>query len=166
MAVDPLAVAVLLFVTAQRLAEVAYAGRNTQRLLAAGAVEHGAGHYPAMVVIHTAWLVGLWWLAIGIRPDLFLLAVFALLQLARVWVLATLGPRWTTRIIVVPGETLVARGPYRFVRHPNYVVAFAEIVVLPLAFGLVLFAALFAALKLAILYVRIRAEDAALAASR
>src|SRR5205085_9502687 len=110
--------------------------RNTRRLLAHGAREYGRGHYPLIIAVHVLWLGVLWWLA-PLRPiGGFWLAIFILLQLARIWVLATLGPRWTTRIIVVPGETLVRRGPYRFMDHPNYAVVVAEIAVLPLVFGL------------------------------
>ena len=91
-----------------------------------------------------------------------LLGLFALVEVARVWVLRTLGPRWTTRIIVVPGEQLVARGPYRFVSHPNYLVVVAEIALLPLVFGLWQVALLFSLLNAAVLAVRIRAENPAL----
>jgi methyltransferase len=160
------AVALLLLVTAQRLSELLIAKRNTAALLARGGFEHGAGHYPAMVLLHGAWLAGLWLLAAGIEPNLPLAGLYLLLQAFRVWTLASLGPRWTTRIIIVPGETLVARGPYRFMRHPNYAVVIAEILVLPLVFGLAAYAMLFSALNLALLAVRIRAEEAALATVR
>src|SRR5262249_26279866 len=128
------------FVSCTRLAELALARRNTRRLLSKGAVEVGRSHYPPMVLLHAAWLLGLWLAAPARAPSLPLLAVFALLQAGRVWVLATLQERWTTRIIVIPGAPLVRTGPYRFVRHPNYVVVAGEILVLPLAFGLVAFA--------------------------
>jgi methyltransferase len=159
---DGLSVAVLAAVTLQRLAELVYSHRNETRLRALGAIEHGAGHYPAMVAIHASWLVALWWFAAVLRPNPWLLLVFLILQGLRVWVLATLGPRWTTRILVLPSAPLVARGPYRFLPHPNYAVVTAEILVLPLAYGLVLLALLFSCLNAAILWVRIRAEDAAL----
>ena len=156
---------VLGFVTLQRLGEMVLASLNTARLLRAGAIEVAPGHYPLMVAMHTAWLAGLWYFALTLRltsPDLILLAIFFVLQGLRVWVLATLGRRWTTRIITVPGEQLVARGPYRFLSHPNYCVVIGEILVLPLAFGLVWFAVVFSLLNLAILWVRIRAENKAL----
>ena len=88
--------------------------------------------------------------------------MFVILQLLRVWVIATLGPRWTTRIIVLPGAPLVAVGPYRFVSHPNYWVVAAEILVLPLVFGLVWYGIAFSVLNTAVLWIRIRAEDTAL----
>lgn len=156
-----LAILVLGLVTAQRLGELVLARRNTRRLLARGAVETGAGHYPAIVVLHAAWLIGLWVLAWNRPTNLILLAIFIVLQIARVWVIATLGGRWTTRIITLPNEPLVRRGPYRFVAHPNYMVVAAEIAVLPLAFGLWQFAILFSALNAAAMWVRIRTEQGA-----
>ncbi len=158
-----LAVAILVFVTLQRLGELMLARRNTARLLARGAIEVAPGHYPLIVLMHGAWLAGLWYLAPALPVSPGWLAVFAALQLLRLWVLASLGPRWTTRIIVVPGEPLVRLGPYRFLRHPNYCVVAAEIAVLPLAFGLVWYAALFSVLNAAMLSVRIAAENRALA---
>jgi len=157
--------AIMAFVTLQRLSELVIARRNTARLMAAGAREYGASHYPVMVAMHTAWLVALWF-SVGDRTVSWpLLLVFAVLQGMRIWVLATLGPRWTTRIIVLPGASLVARGPFRFLRHPNYAVVTAEIAVLPLTFGLVGIAALFTVLNAAMLYVRIGAENRALGLS-
>jgi methyltransferase len=156
------AVAVLAFVSLQRLAELGLARRHTRLLMAKGAVEVGRRHYLPMVVLHAGWLLGLWLLAPARPLNPALLLVFALLQAARLWVLASLGDRWTTRIIIVPGAPLVASGPYRFLRHPNYCIVAAEILVLPLAFGLVAFAMVFSVLNAAILWLRIRAEDAAL----
>ena len=156
------AVVILGFVTLQRLAELPLARRNTRQLIADGAREHGAGHYPLLVALHVAWLAALWWWAPGRPVNLPVLALFALLQLGRLWVLATLGRRWTTRIIVLPGAPLVRRGPYRFVDHPNYIVVALEIAILPLVFGLVELALVFSLLNGAILFVRIRSENRAL----
>lgn len=155
-------VAILAFVTAQRLVELPIARRNSARLLAAGGHEVAPRHYPLIVALHAAWLVALWLLAPGRPIDLALLGAFALVEVARLWVLRSLGSRWTTRIIVVPGERLVARGPYRLVSHPNYLVVAAEIALLPMVFGLWQVALLFSLLNAAILTVRIRAENAAL----
>ena len=156
------AIVLLGLVTAQRLGELVLARRNTARLLAQGGVEHGAAHYPAIVALHAAWLGGLWLLAWD-RPIHFgWLATYLVLQGLRAWVLLSLGPRWTTRIITMPGETLVRRGPYRFVSHPNYLVVAGEIAVLPLVFGLPLYALTFSVLNAIILAVRIRAESRAL----
>jgi methyltransferase len=153
---------ILACVTAERLAELAFAARNTRRLRAAGGREAGAGHYWLIVCLHAAWLGGLWVLAWGRPINLGFLALFIVLQALRLWVLATLGARWTTRIIVVPGERLVARGPYRWMPHPNYAVVVGEIAVLPLVFGLPLFALAFTLANAALIAVRVRAEEAAL----
>ena len=161
-----LTVAVLALVTIERVCELFLARRNTKRLLAAGATEYGAQHYPLIVALHAAWLAALWIAAPGRPVSLAWLLVFAVFQGLRVWVLATLGPRWTTRIIVLPGEPLVARGPYRFMRHPNYAVVIGEIAALPLAFGLPFQAIAFSISNAAVLFVRIRAENAALSGSR
>lgn len=156
------AVLILAFVTVQRLGELVLARRNTARLRARGAHEVGAAHYPLIVLLHAAWLAGLWYLASDRPPEMGWLAVFGLLQVARVWVIATLGERWTTRILVLPGAPLVATGPFRWVPHPNYCVVAGEILVLPLVFGLWRFGLVFSVLNAAVLWVRIRAEDAAL----
>jgi methyltransferase len=156
------AVLILALVTAQRLAELWLSNRNTRRLLDQGAVEIGRGHYPLIVGVHVAWLAALWWLAPGRPINWPLLFVFVLLQLARLWVLATLGPRWTTRIIVLPGARLVRSGPYRYVDHPNYLIVALEIAVLPLVFGLAGVALVFSLLNAAVLSIRIRAENEAL----
>ena len=160
-----LAALILAFVTLQRLGELVLARRNTARLRAQGAYEVGAGHYPLIVLLHAAWLAGLWYLAVWRGPATVewpWLGVFAVLQLLRLWVIATLGPRWTTRIIVLPGAPLVTTGPYRFVSHPNYLVVAGEILVLPLCFGLVWYGIVFAGLNALVLWIRIRAEAAAL----
>ena len=159
---DWAAVAILGFVTLQRLAELPLASANTRRLLESGGYEVGRDHYPWIVALHAGWLAALWWLAPGRPIDLALLGLFGLVELGRLWVLWTLGRRWTTRIIVVPGETLVARGPYRFLRHPNYAVVAAEIALLPAVFGLWAVALVFTLLNAAMLAVRIRAENRAL----
>ena len=156
------AVAILGYVTLERLVELLFADRNTKRLRRLGASEYGAGHYPLIVAVHALWLATLWVLATGRQPDLFWLAMYVLLQAARIWVLSTLGPRWTTRIIVLPGEDLVKEGPYRLLNHPNYWVVIGEIAVLPLVFGLPWVALVFTILNAAILTVRIREENRAL----
>jgi methyltransferase len=155
-------IAILGFVTAQRLIELPIARANTARLLAAGGREVAPGHYPLIVALHATWLASLWWFALDRPISIPLLILFGLVELARIWVLRTLGPRWTTRIIVVPGEKLVARGPYRFISHPNYAVVVAELALLPMIFGLWQIAILFSVLNLIILSIRIRAENAAL----
>jgi len=158
-----LSIIVLALVTAQRLGELVLASRNTRRLKSRGAIEIGARHYPLLVILHGAWLIGLWWLAWDSDISLAWLAVFVVLQGLRVWVIATLGGRWTTRIIILPGAPLISRGPYRFLSHPNYTVVAAEIAVLPLAFGLPIYAVVFSILDAIVLFIRIREEARALA---
>ncbi len=159
--------AVVGFIVAQRLAELGYSARNERRLKARGAHEAGAGHYPVMVLLHIAWLLAL---VLTVPPEtpanLPMLGAFAVLQAVRVWVIATLGERWTTRIIVVPGAPLVTRGPYRYLRHPNYAVVCGEIAVVPLMFGAWLTALVFTLANLALLRHRIRVEEAALGLAR
>ena len=154
---------VLALVTLQRLGELLLAERNTRRLLAKGAHEVARGHYPYMVAVHAGWLAALWLLGPGPPIHVIPLIVYAALQVVRVWVIATLGERWTTRIIVLPGAPPVRSGPYRWLRHPNYAVVIAEIAVLPLAFGAVAIAFAFSAANLVLVARRIRIEDAALA---
>ena len=155
---------VIAFIVAQRLVELAIARRNTARLLARGAREHGRGHYPVMVAMHAAWVVAVALLGWdeAVRPGW--LAAWIVLQGFRAWILLSLGGRWTTRIIVLD-EPLVARGPYRFVRHPNYWLVVAEIAVTPMIFGLWQVALLFSALNAAMLWWRIREEERALGLS-
>lgn len=155
----------LALLTVERLSEVIIAARNTKALIARGGYEAGARHYPWMVTMHTAWLACLWWLAPGQSVNWALAGVAALLQLGRYWVIATLGGRWTTRIIVLPGVPPVMGGPYRFARHPNYVIVVAEIAIVPLTFGLWRVALLFSLLNAIMLTVRIRAENRAIAAA-
>ncbi|OWO93880.1 hypothetical protein B5E41_16765 [Rhizobium esperanzae] len=155
-------IALLTFVTLQRLSELVLARRNTAALRARGAREVAPEHYPMMVALHAAWIIGLWLLAPGRPVEPFWLAIFMGLQALRLWVLATLKDRWTTRIVILPGVPLVSSGPYRFLRHPNYVVVVGEIAILPLTFGLPVYAIVFSLFNAAILHVRVKAENAAL----
>ena len=158
------AVLIVLLVALERAAELVYARRNTKRLLAEGGIEWGAGHYPFLVALHAGWLLAILVLADPDRPiDMTLLIVFLALQGARLWVIMTLGRYWTTRIITLPRVPLVRRGPYRYLRHPNYAIVVAEIAVLPLVFGAWRVALVFSLLNLALLRHRIRVENRALA---
>ena len=157
-----LSLVILALVTLQRLGELWLSNRNTRRLLAGGAHEVGASHYPLIVAVHVLWLAALWWLAPSRPIDGFWLAVFVVLQLARIWVLSTLGRRWTTRIIILPGARLVRAGPYRWVDHPNYMIVIGEIAALPLTFGLWPVALIFSLLNAAVIAIRIREENRAL----
>jgi methyltransferase len=158
--------AILALVTLQRLGELWLSNRNTKRLMAQGAREHARRHYPLIVALHVTWLAALGWLAPSRPIDAVWLALFVLIEIGRLWVLASLGPRWTTRIIVVPRAPLVRRGPYRWLNHPNYLVVAAEIAVLPLAFGLWQLALIFSVLNAAVLAIRIREENRALASAQ
>ena len=153
---------ILVLVTLQRLSELVIARRNTTGLLAQGAIEHGAQHYPVMVLLHGSWILGLWyfgWQAAVIWP---LVLVYGVLQIFRLWILLTLGRRWTTRILTVPGEQLVLGGPYKFMQHPNYAVVALEMPLLPMALGLGWFAIFYGILNLAMLAWRISIEEKAL----
>jgi methyltransferase len=157
---------ILALVTLQRAGELVISRNNTRQLLARGAVEVASGHYPAVVAVHAAWLLSLWVFGHDQPVNPVALAVYLALQGFRIWVLRTLGSRWTTRIIILPEQPLVSAGPYRWLSHPNYAVVTGEIAVLPLVFDLPLLAALFTVLNAAVLAIRIRAENRALAASR
>jgi len=152
-------------VALQRLLELRYAARNTRALLARGAIETGATHYPFFILLHGSWLLctAVVALATHAQTNWWLIGLFGVLQAARIWVIATLGPYWTTRLISLPGAPLVRSGPFRFVRHPNYLIVTIEIATLPLAFGEYLVAIVFTVLNLALLAVRIREEERALA---
>ena len=155
---------IVLLVAMQRGAELFYARRNTARLLALGATEHGAGHYPLFFLIQGAWLAAMLILTPAEAPiQWLLLAGFAGLQAVRLWVIATLGRYWTTRIVTLPDAPLVTGGPYRWFRHPNYAVVAAEIVLLPLVFGQWWTAGAAGLATALLLRHRIAVEDAALA---
>ena len=158
---------ILALVVLQRLGELALARANTKALLARGAVEIGARHYPLIMFLHAAWLVSILWFLPNPAPIYWpLLAAFVMLQGLRIWVLMTLGPYWTTRIISLPGAPLVTSGPYRYVRHPNYLVVAGEIAVLPLVFGEIMVAVVFSLANAALLFWRIRQEETGLIARR
>lgn len=158
---------IILAVALQRLAELVYARRNTRHLLAAGGVESGAGHYPLFILLHGGWLLALFLLIpADAAISWWLLGLFIALQAARLWVIASLGRSWTTRIIVRPNAPLVRHGPYRWMRHPNYAIVAVEIIILPLAFGEWAIALIAGLANAALLRHRIGREEAALAAAR
>lgn len=159
------AVLFLAFIILQRLSELVIAKRNTARLLARGAYEVGAGHYPVMVAMHSGWIVCLLIFGHDQTVALGWLMIFAVLQGVRVWILTSLGSRWTTRVIILE-EPLVTRGPFKYVAHPNYMLVVAEIIVAPMVLGLTWVALLFTVLNAAMLWVRISVEHKALAPLR
>jgi methyltransferase len=153
------------FIVIQRLSELVIAKRNTTNLLAKGAYEVGASHYPVMVAMHSTWIACLVIFGYDEIVAFGWLAVFAVLQIFRVWILGSLGSRWTTRIIILE-EPLVVRGPFKYLSHPNYMLVVAEIIVAPLVLGLVWVAVVFTVLNAAMLWVRIGVEHKALAPLR
>lgn len=161
------AYAIIALASFQRLAELPYAARNTKRLLAQGGVEVGRAHYPLFIVLHAGWLIAIA-LALPPQPPIYwpFLGAYVVLELLRVWVLVTLGPYWTTRIITLPDAPLVETGPYRYLRHPNYWIVVGEVALLPLVFGETAIAIIFSLLNAALLFWRIRIENAALATRR
>lgn len=161
------AYAIIALVALQRIAELVRASRNTEALLRRGAIEIGKDHYPLLVLFHATWLVATAvWLPQPPAIHFIPLACFIVLQIARVWVIATLGPYWTTRIITLDSAPLVKRGPYRFIRHPNYLVVALEVFTFPLVFGEIGVALICACINLALLFWRIRIEEAALRVRR
>ncbi len=154
---------VLVLVAAQRLIELAIAARNTQRLLERGWREVGQAHYPLFILLHASWLIAIAVTTpIDTRPVWLLIGIFAILQMLRVWVVATLGPYWTTRVITHDQAPLVSSGPFRYVRHPNYWVVVGEIAILPLAFGDWEIAVIWSILNASLLRYRIGIERNAL----
>ena len=147
-------------VAAQRLLELALSRRNERLLRSRGAVERGRGHYPFMVALHAFWLgstllEGTTRKVAMSRPAL---AAFLAVQPLRYWAILSLGEHWNTRILVVPGEKLVGKGPYKYLSHPNYVVVAAEVLTFPLIFGARVTAFVFSVLNAILLYVRIKEE--------
>ena len=157
---------ILAVLITQRVMELVIAGRNTKRLLENGGHEVGAAHYPFILALHTAWLAALvaWVLAFPPHMNMAFVLIYATLLGLRAWVITSLGPFWTTRIITIPNLPLVRRGPYKFVRHPNYIVVALEIAVVPLMLGAWELAMIFSVLNAGMLWVRISAENKALAA--
>ena len=149
------------FLIVQRLIELCFAQLNTRRLRGMGGIEFGAAHYPLIVILHATWIVGLLILGHDRVIDPFWLSIFIVLQIGRLWVIASLGRRWTTRVIVLPGAATIARGPYRWLQHPNYLIVALEVAVVPLALGLPVFAYIFSAANAALLAYRIRIENEA-----
>jgi methyltransferase len=155
-------------VALQRLFELVLARANERKARALGAVERGQGHYPFVVALHILWLVSTLVEGLLRGPDfpaywLVPLALFLLVQPLRYWAILSLGENWNTRILVVPGANLVRRGPYRYLSHPNYVVVVVEILAFPLTFGAWITALVFTVLNAAVLSLRIREENRALA---
>lgn len=154
----------VILVGCQRLAELWLSRRNGKALLEAGGREIGRGHYPVMIAIHAAWLAAIFYLVPADAPIYWsLVAAYLLVQVGRVWVIRSLGRLWTTRVIEMPSTPLVRTGPYRWIKHPNYVVVALEVALLPLIFGAWEIALIFTVLNFAIIAWRLRLENASIA---
>jgi methyltransferase len=154
---------VFAYVVIQRLAELVYANANTRRLLSEGGREHGERHYPLFIILHGGWLISIALFAVPEnQPNLILINAFVASQTFRFWTLASIGRWWTTRIISAPHFPRVKKGPYRFIKHPNYALVIVEIALLPLLLGAPAMAITFSALNAALLWWRIRVENAVL----
>jgi methyltransferase len=156
-----------LLILLQRGLEELYSARNTKRLIAEGAQEVGRDYYPVVAITHLAWIAAIFMLIPATAPIIWpLLVLYLLLQVVRYWVIATLGRYWTHRIITLEDAPVVRRGPYRWLRHPNYMVTIAETFLLPLVFGYVAVAVIFGCIWSAVLYYKILLEDGALSERR
>jgi methyltransferase len=152
-----------LLVAVQRLCELWLSWRNARRLVAEGGREIGAAHFPVLVAVHAGWLAAIAFLVPAGAPVFWpVIAAYLVVQLGRYWVIATLGRHWTFRVIDLPAAPLVATGPYRWCRHPNYVVVVLEVALLPLAFGAWWIALVFSAANIAVLAWRLRLENASI----
>ncbi len=158
---------VVSFVILQRLIELVIAKRNETMMLAKGAFEVGAEHYPYMIALHVSFFVSLIFEVLFFQTTLsalfpFLFILFMIVQCIRVWSLMSLGQFWNTKIIILPGANVVKRGPYKLFRHPNYFVVCSEILILPLMFNAYFTALTFTILNIAMLSIRIPIEEKAL----
>ncbi|HVT28638.1 MAG TPA: isoprenylcysteine carboxylmethyltransferase family protein [Lacipirellulaceae bacterium] len=156
-----------LLILLQRGAEEVYSARNTRVLIAEGAREVGGSYYPVVVTTHLAWIASLFFLIPATAtPSYLLAAIYIGLQAVRYWVIATLGRFWTHRIFTLDDAPIVRRGPYQWVRHPNYAVTIAETFLLPVVFGALALGVIMGAVWTAVLAYKIRLEDEALARRR
>ena len=156
--------AVMSFVIAQRIAELVIANKNMRYAKSLRGYEVGKEHYPFMVILHVLFLGCLIIETmqkgdLQVKPIPVFLALFFMAQVIRIWVIASLGKMWNTRIIINPNSKPVTKGPYRYIRHPNYFVVILEIVSLPLSFGAIWTAIIFSGLNLVLLKIRIKAEE-------
>jgi methyltransferase len=160
---------VILIVIIQRLVELKIAARNEVWLKQQGAIEYGHRHYKFIVLLHTCFFLSIiaeYYLRgrhteIGFLSYLFFV-IFIFLQAGRIWVLASLGKYWNTKILRIPGAELVSKGPYKYFKHPNYIVVVLELAVIPMMFNLYYTAIVFTMLNAVMLTVRIKEENRAL----
>jgi methyltransferase len=158
---------VALIILAQRGAEEFYSARNTRALIAAGAKEAGRSYYPVVATTHLAWIASLFFLIPATATASYILAaLYIALQGVRYWVIGTLGRFWTHRILTLDNAPIVRRGPYEYLRHPNYAVTIAETFLLPTVFGALALGIIMTAVWAAVLAYKIELEDEALSARR
>lgn len=159
--------AAALLILAQRGLEELHSGRNTRRLLAEGAREEGQAYYPVVAATHLGWIAGLFFLVPADAPVFWpMIGLYLIVQVARYWVIGTLGRYWTHRIITLPKAPMVAKGPYAYMRHPNYVITMIETALLPAAFGQWALAAIMTVIWGTVIQYKIVLEDQALEARR
>ncbi|KQL42389.1 hypothetical protein AN960_02900 [Bacillus sp. FJAT-25509] len=158
---------IFLFIIIQRVIELGIAKKNEKKLKMRGALEFGQEHYKFFIILHSMFFISILienyfiqYIEIGFLT--FLLIVFVILQLARVWVISTLGERWNTKIIILPNEKLVKRGLYKYIKHPNYIIVTIELLVIPIMFHAYITTVIFSVCNLILLKVRIREENKAL----
>ncbi|MBA2173925.1 hypothetical protein H0266_03330 [Halobacillus locisalis] len=164
---EPLVIGLFIFLVIQRLSELAIASSNKKWMLARGGKETGEGHYFLFILLHSLFFVSIaaeyFWTPFQLTWSFWVaLVAFILLQVMRIWCIATLGRRWNTRIIILPDEEPIQKGIYRFMSHPNYVIVFFELLVIPVLFHAYLTAVIFPILHVLVLTVRVPAEERAL----
>jgi len=158
---------IFLFIIIQRVIELGIAKNNEKKLKERGALEFGQEHYKFFIILHSMFFISIlienyFIHYLEIRFFTFLIIVFIILQLARVWVISTLGERWNTKIIILPNEKLVKRGLYKYIKHPNYIIVTIELLVIPIMFHAYITTVIFSVCNLILLKVRIREENKAL----
>ncbi|WP_088069106.1 isoprenylcysteine carboxyl methyltransferase family protein [Gottfriedia luciferensis] len=156
-----------LFIILQRVIELGIAKRNEKKLKKRGAVEYGQDHYKYFIILHSMFFLSIFieryfvhYVELGFFTTLFI--IFIILQLARVWVISTLGERWNTKIIILPNERLVKKGLYKYIKHPNYIIVMIELFIIPIMFHAYITSVIFSFCNLMLLKVRIREENKAL----
>ena len=151
------------FVIFLRLLELYIANQNEKWARSAGAIEYGKNHYPYIVLLHTMFIVSMFaeFMIRGGKFNWMILLIFLVLMLFKVWVIASLGKYWNTKILRVPGSKLIKKGPYKYLKHPNYIVVVCEIFLIPMVFNLYLTAIIFSFLNGIMLAVRIKEEEKA-----
>ena len=151
---------IIIFIITQRLLELLYSNYNTKNLINKGAKEYHSGHYPLFIILHSSWIISLIiFIPHDQKPINFLIFLFIFLQVLRIWVLISLGKFWTTRIIRLEGAELIKNGPYKWIKHPNYLIVFFEILIVPIAFGSWIIAIVFSVLNSCLLIYRISLEN-------